>query len=98
MIDLRKCILLASVVGSPHLLTLFACAVRYTHVYLACIKLTVQSVATHRLFFDLQVVTLLLVEFSCLHVQISTTLLPGYVCIFQQYMHTLKCVYTFDGM
>ena len=35
--DLHTCILLASVVGSPHLVTLFPRAVRYTHVYLACI-------------------------------------------------------------
>ena len=39
-------------------------------------KPTVQPVASPRLFFDLQVVTLLLVEFTCLHVQISTTPLP----------------------
>ena len=48
-------------------------------------KPTVQPVASRRLFFDLQVVTLLLVEFTCLHVQISTTPLPGYVYI---------CMYT----
>ena len=36
--NLREtCILLTSVVGSSHLLTLFARAVRYTRVYLACI-------------------------------------------------------------
>ena len=40
MSDLGKCIFHASVVGSPHLLTGFACTVSYTHVYLA-------SVLTH---------------------------------------------------
>ena len=57
-------ILLASVVGSPHLLTLLAHLVRYTHVYLACKKPSVQPVANRRLFFDLQVVTLLLGEYT----------------------------------
>ena len=31
--DLGMCILLASVVGSPHLLPLFVCAARYIHVH-----------------------------------------------------------------
>ena len=35
LLDLRRCILLASVVGSPHLVTLCTHAVGYTHVYLA---------------------------------------------------------------
>ena len=35
--DLGMCIFLASVIGSPHLLTLFARVVSYTHMYLACI-------------------------------------------------------------
>ena len=35
--DSGTCILLANVVDSTHLLILFAHAVRYTHVYLACI-------------------------------------------------------------
>ena len=88
----------ASVVGSPHLLTLFACAVRCTHVYLACIKLTVQSVAAHRLFFDLQVVTLLLVELTCLHVQISLPYYQATFVFFNNTCSTLKCVYAYDGM
>ena len=34
--NLGTCILLASVVGSPHLVTEFACAVSYAHVYPLC--------------------------------------------------------------
>ena len=42
------------------------------HVY----KPTVQPVAGCSLFLDIQVVTLLLKEFTCLNVQISATSLP----------------------
>ena len=47
---------------------------------------TVRPVASRSLFLDIQVVTLLLKDFSCLHVQISATLLPGHAHISQQYL------------
>ena len=52
-----------------------------------------QPVASRRLFFDLQVVTFFLVEFTILHMQISPTPLPGYVYIFQQYLQHTYGVY-----
>ena len=55
------------------------------HVY----KTTVRPVASSSLFFDLQVVTLLLAECTLFA---RANPLPGYVYIFQQYLqHT--CVY-----
>ena len=60
------------------------------HVY----KPTVRPVAGHSLFLDIQVVTILLKEFTCLQVQISATPLPGHARIFQQYMqHTYMCIH-----
>ena len=63
-------------------------------------KPTVKPRVSHSLFLDIQAVTLLLVDtLFCLHVQISTTPLPGYVHIFQQYLqHTFTCLYMYDGM
>ena len=74
------------------------CCKMHSRVPCMCIKSTVQPVASCRLFFDLQVVTLLLVEFTCLHVQISTTPLPAYVKFVNNNCCTLMCMYTYDGM
>ena len=49
-------------------------------------KPSVLPVASRNLFFDLQEVTLLLGEYTLFALQISTTPLPGYVHIFQQYL------------
>ena len=79
------CILLASVLGFPHLLTLFARVLSYTRVYL---------VAGRSLFLDIQVVTILLKEFTFWHEQISATPIPGHVHIFQQYLqHTYMSIH-----
>ena len=50
MRDFGMCIIFASVVGFPHLLTLFACVLSYTHVYLRAYK---SSVAGCSLFLDI---------------------------------------------
>ena len=65
------------------------------HVY----KPTVQPVASRRLFFDLQVVTIWLVEFTLLaraNLYYPTTRLRLY--FFTNICSTLTCVYTYDGM
>ena len=62
---------------SPFTYIVCMCCKIHSHLY----KPTVQPVASRRLFFDLQVVTLLLVEFACLHI-FSNTPLPGYVYVF----------------
>ena len=56
------------------------------HVY----KPTVQPVGSVSLFLDIQEVTLLLKEFTCLHVQMSATPLPGHAhfsTIFVAHVH-----------
>ena len=57
-------ILPASVASATHSLAGFAHAVYYTPVYLACNYPTVLPVARHRLFFNIQVATLLLDEYT----------------------------------
>ena len=83
---------LASVVCSPHLLTL--CAVSYIHMYLACIlyKQTV-PVASCSLFLDIQLLTLLLGEctlFACPKFYYPTTMF----IFFTNMCNILVCIYT----
>ena len=73
---------------------------RLRHVHSPCkctlrgYKPTVRPVASRNLFFDLQEVTLLLGEYTLFALQISTTPLPGYVHIFQQYLqHTYVSIH-----
>ena len=94
MRDLGTCILLASVVGFPHA---FICLHVCNHTLMCTLhvyKSTVQPVAGHSLFLDIQVVPLFLKEFTCLYVQISATPLPDHAHIFRQYLqHMYVCIH-----
>ena len=74
---------------SPFTYNVCTCPIIHTIVCtLHVCKPTVWPVASLSLFLNIQVVTLLLENSPCLHVQISTTPLPGHAHIFQQYcMH-----------
>ena len=86
MKDLCTCILLASVVGFLiylHSLHIFYHTLTCTlHVY----EPTVRPAAGCSQFRDIQVVTLLLKKFTCLHMQISAIPLPSQAHILQQYL------------
>ena len=58
------CVFLATVASARHLLVGFACAVSYTHVYLACISTHCAACSSYSLFLDIQVVALLLGQFT----------------------------------
>ena len=61
--DFGMCILLASVVAS-HTFIYIVCTCCKIHVYLACISTHLLLVASHSLFFNVNVVTLLLGEYT----------------------------------
>ena len=106
------CIPLASVARSPHSLAGFARAVKYTHVYLASFEPTVGSEANCSLFFDVQVMTLLLGKYTLFaraNLNYPTTSLRSYfstifaahLCVYTHSMgfkRSFRRTYTYDGM
>ena len=90
------CILLTSIVGSPHLLTLFECPV--------CVyKPTVRPVASRSLFLNIQLLTLLLVEYTLFaraNLYYPTIRLCSYFSIIfvahlRVYTHMMRCKISF---